>query len=76
MTQVKTFNDWKNGVLDFLNQAALLHRVATSQEDWEQGWTALLEQNGMSDDPDMAALAYTPRAEAANDAEGVLKAVK
>lgn len=44
--------------MDFFNQGALAHRVASSQEEWEKLWLEVLKKHGLHTDADMTSLVY------------------
>ena len=55
----KSFFDMQRECQDFINQGALAHRVASSQEEWELLWFEVLKKNGLQDNTDMKSLVYT-----------------
>lgn len=55
----KSFFDMQRECQDFINQGALAHRMASSQEEWELLWNEVLKKNGLDGDVDMQSLVYT-----------------
>ena len=55
----KSFFDMQRECQDFINQGALAHRTASSQEEWELLWNEVLKANGLQNDTDMQSLVYT-----------------
>jgi hypothetical protein len=66
-----TFFDMQRNLHDFLNQCALAHRTASSQEEWEVLLLEVLKKHDLQDDPGMTTLAYTPE----DDDRPVLKVI-
>ena len=54
----KSFFDMQRECQDFINQGALAHRVASSQEEWEPLWMEVLIKHGLQDDTDLNSLVY------------------
>ena len=59
----KSFFDMQRECQDFINQGALAHRVASSQEEWEPLWMEVLKKNGLQGDTDLASLTFTDEEE-------------
>ena len=56
-----TFMEAKNASMDFFNQGALAHSLASSQEEWDKLWLDVLTKHNLQDDVDMRSLAFTDK---------------
>lgn len=55
----KAFFQMQRELQDFVNQGALAHRTASSQEEWEVLWMEVLKANGLEEDAGLNSLVYT-----------------
>lgn len=66
------FLKMKAELQDFVNQGALAHRTASSQEEWETLWGMVLTKNNMQDQEELSALVFT----AEEDRDHALRVIK